>query len=75
MEGFRGKKLIEIKKIIDSDLHSRRAKKKNKTKEEEEEEKVEDRKRNFLNYMRPPYNWNFFEDGEKQTPHILRPDA
>ena len=25
--------------------------------------------------MRPPNCWNFFEDGDKKTPHILRHNA
>jgi hypothetical protein len=25
--------------------------------------------------MRPPLYWNFFEDGEKKTPHLLRHNA
>lgn len=76
LEGFKGKKPIEIKKIIDQDLHGKRSKKKNRNKEEEEEEKLEDKRRDFLNNMRPPNVWNFFEDSEiVKTPHLLRPDA
>jgi hypothetical protein len=56
-------------------LVTRRFKKKNKTKEEEEAEKVEDAKRAFLNHMRPPFAWNFFEDSEVKTPHVLRAEA
>lgn len=54
---------------------SKRFKKKNRTKEDEESEKVEDSKREFLNHMRPPFVWNFFEDSEVKTPHIMRADA
>lgn len=25
--------------------------------------------------MRPPHCWNFFEDSEEKTPHVLRHDA
>lgn len=25
--------------------------------------------------MRPPFAWNFFEDSEEKTPHVLRADA
>lgn len=25
--------------------------------------------------MRPPFCWNFFEDSEEKTPHILRAEA
>jgi hypothetical protein len=64
----------DIKKIIEQDQHVRRARQKNKTKDIEEDEKVQDKKRTFLNMMRPPYYWNFFED-EEHTPHVLRHDA
>ena len=63
-----------MKKIIEQDQHGRRARQKNKSKDHEEEEKTYDKKRTFLNMMRPPYYWNFFED-ENKTPHVLRPDA
>lgn len=48
--------------------------KRGKSKEEEEEEKLEDKRRRFLEQMRPPNVWNFFEQGD-QTPHILRAEA
>lgn len=73
LEAFKGKSLSEVKKIVETDLTNRK-KKKGKTKDEEEEEKLEDKKRKFLEQMRPPYVWNFFEQGE-QTPHILRAEA
>ena len=76
LEGFKGKRMNDVKKIIENDLNSRRMKKKNRSKEDEEEEKVIDGKRNFLNHMRPPFCWNFFEDDEeKKTPHVLRAEA
>jgi hypothetical protein len=53
---------------------SNRKKKKGKSKEEEEEEKLEERRRRFLKMMRPPFIWNFFEEGTN-TPHILRAEA
>lgn len=49
-----------MKKIIEQDLHARRLQQKDRTKEKEEEEKVLDKKRAFLNYMKPPECWNFF---------------
>lgn len=64
-----------MKKHIDQHLHEKRQKNKNKTKEEEEEERLHDKNRNFLNQMRPPYCWNFAEDGDKKTPHVLRHNA
>lgn len=73
LEAFKGKKLDDIRKIIETDLAGRK-KKKGKTKEEEEEEKQEDKKRKFLQMMRPPFIWNFFEEGDN-TPHILRAEA
>jgi hypothetical protein len=60
LEAFKGKSLSEVKKIVESDLTNRK-KKKGKTRDEEEEEKLEDKKRKFLEQMRPPYVWNFFE--------------
>lgn len=56
-------------------MQQRRHKKKNRSKEDEEEEKTTDQRRNFLNVMRPPYCWNFFEDSEDKTPHVLRAEA
>jgi hypothetical protein len=50
-------------------------KKKNREKEEEDKEKLHDKNRNFLNQMRPPFCWNFFEDSDEKTPHVLRHDA
>lgn len=73
LDAFKGKSIPDIKKIIEADLTGRK-KKKGKTKDEEEEDKSEDKRRKFLEQMRPPYVWNFFEDGE-QTPHILRAEA
>lgn len=82
LQGFRGKKLTEVKRIIDQDLHARRAQQKERSKEKEEEEKIMDKKRAFLNnYMKPPDCWNFFlkdDDGieeEQKMPHVLRADA
>ena len=72
LEAFKGKSLDQVKKLIEADLNNR--KKKTKSKEEEEEEKAEDKKRRFLAMMRPPYIWNFFEEGD-ETPHILRAEA
>lgn len=73
LEAFKGKSLEQIRKLIEADLTLRK-KKKGKSKEEEEEEKQEDKKRRFLMMMRPPYIWNFFEEGD-ETPHILRAEA
>ncbi len=73
LEAFKGKNLEQVKKIIEADLNNRK-KKKGKSKEEEEEEKLEDKKRKFLALMRPPYIWNFFEEGD-ETPHFLRAEA
>jgi len=81
LQGFKGKKLAEVKKIIEQDLHARRAQQKDRSKEKEEEEKVVDKKRAFLNYMKPPFCWNFFMHDEEQEeakeviPHVLRAEA
>jgi len=60
LQGFKGKKLADVKKIIDQDLHYRRSKQPDRTKEQEEMEKETDKKRAFVNYMKPPFCWNFF---------------
>jgi hypothetical protein len=52
-----------------------------RNKEIEEQEKESDKRRKFLNYMKPPFCWNFFlkdeETGEEETkiPHVLRSEA
>lgn len=57
----------------------RRQHQKDRTKEKEEEEKVLDKKRAFINYMKPPYCWNFFlkddDEEEQKVPHVLRAEA
>lgn len=75
MDGYFKKDIKDTRKHIDQHKTELRQKKKNRSKEEEEEEKKEDKDRSFLNMMRPPFCWNFFEDNEKKTPHILRHDA
>lgn len=74
LQGFKTKKVDELRKLIDDDL-TQRKKKKGKTKEEEEEEKAEDKRRKFLDQMRPPFVWNFFDPQDVETPHILRAEA
>ena len=74
LEAFKGKTPEQIRKIVEADTNSRK-KKKGKSKEEEEEEKLEEKKRKFLALMRPPYIWNFFEEGMDTPHHILRADA
>ncbi len=44
-------------------------------KEQEDPNKIEDKNRSFLNKMRPPLVWNFFEEDDSKTPHLLRADA
>lgn len=81
LQGFKGKKLEEVKKIINQDLQTRRQRQPDRTKEQEEAEKELDKKRGFVNYMKPPFCWNFFlkdEDGnieEEKIPHVLRAEA
>jgi hypothetical protein len=43
----------------------------------EEEQKVENKKRKFMEGLRPPLYWNFFEDGSdgKKVQHVLRSAA
>jgi hypothetical protein len=75
LHGLKDPKVKDVKVIIDRDLYSKRMQKKNREKEEEDKEKLHDKNRNFLNQMRPPFCWNFFEDQEEKTPHILRHNA
>ena len=43
----------------------------------EEKAKDDDKKRRFMNTIRPPYYWNFFEDGPMpdRVDHVLRYNA
>ena len=81
LQGFKGKKIGEVKKIIESDMHGRRQRQPDRTKEQEEAEKEIDKKRSFVNYMKPPFCWNFFlkdDEGnleEEKIPHVLRAEA
>ncbi len=74
LEAYKGKTISDIRKIIEADLAKRKYKK-GKSKEEEEEEKHENKKRRFLEQMRPPHIWNFFDPNAKSSPHILRAEA
>lgn len=60
LQGLKGKKMADVKKIIDVDLQYRRQKQPDRTKEQEESDKEKDKKRAFVNYMKPPFCWNFF---------------
>lgn len=42
-----------------------------------EAQKIEDKKRKFMNSIRPPNYWNFFEDGSEhlKVKHVLRYNA
>ena len=44
LQGFKGKKLNEVKKIIEQDLSFRRSQQKDRTKEKDEEDKIIDKK-------------------------------
>ena len=43
----------------------------------EEKAKVDNKKRRFMSTLRPPYYWNFFEDGPlpDRVDHVLRYNA
>lgn len=62
-------------------MHYRRHKQPDRTKEQEEMEKETDKKRAFVNYMKPPFCWNFFLKDDEETgeevkiPHVLRAEA
>ena len=75
LEGLKVPEVKDVKRVIDGHLNATRLQKKNRDKDEEEKEKVHDKNRNFLNDMRPPFCWNFFEDAEEKTPHVLRHNA
>ena len=79
LQAFKKKKINEVKRIIEQDLHQRRMQQKDRTKEKEEEEKILDKKRAFVNYMKPPFCWNFFmkedDEEEQKIPHVLRAEA
>lgn len=81
LQGFKGEKPAQIEKIIDND-HRERVQNKKKLlgkdgEDFERDAKVEDRKRRFMNGIRPPNYWNFFEDGAAtlKVKHVLRYDA
>ena len=75
IKGFQKKNIKDKQKAIENFNNELRQKQKNKKENSEEEDKVEDKKRSFLYQMRPPFYWNFFEDGERKTEHLLRHDA
>lgn len=81
LQGFKGLKQSKIEQIINDDHKERIAvAKKLMTKDGElyEEKAFNDiKKRRFLNHMRPPNCWNFFEDcpEDDKVKHVLRFDA
>jgi hypothetical protein len=81
LQGFKGEKVTQIEKIIDNDHRERvQNQKKLMGKDGEEFEnhsKIEDKKRKFMNSIRPPNYWNFFEDGAPtlKVKHVLRYNA
>jgi len=81
LKGFGKEKPDKIRQLIDDDHKERISKEKNKleTGQEEYEAKAMEhlKKRRFMNSVRPPHYWNFFEDGreEERVKHVLRFNA
>ena len=81
LEGFKGVKKDKLKQLIEDDhlLKIQNTKKlmAQDADKYEEKAKADIKKRRFMNTLRPPYYWNFFEDvpEENKIPHVLRYDA
>lgn len=81
LEAFKGQKANKIEQFIDSDHKDRitNAKKLMPKDGEEYEAKALEhmKKRRFMNEIRPPMYWNFFEDGPdiSRVAHVLRHNA
>ena len=81
LKGFKGTKPDKIKTIIEDDhnesIHSEKRLKGKEGDEYEANEKADNKKRNFMNTVRPPDYWNFFEDGPEdlKVKHVLRYNA
>ena len=75
LKGYSKKNVKDKKRHIEQFKQEQRQRLKNKKQDHEDEDRVEDKNRNFLYQMRPPFYWNFFEDGERKTEHLLRHDA
>merc|ERR1711957_181689 len=82
LEGFKKDKPDRVRKIIEDDHASRITNTKkltqvNDSETYDEKAKVNIKKRRFMNTLRPPYYWNFFEDGPSpdRVDHVLRHNA
>jgi hypothetical protein len=81
LQGFKGEATAQIEKIIDNDHRERVQDTKRLMGKDgddfEHQSKVEDKKRRFMNSIRPPNYWNFFEDGAQtlKVKHVLRHNA
>jgi regulator of RNase E activity RraB len=81
LEAFKGQKPNQIEKLIDADHKERIGNTKKlmpKDGEEYEANALNDmKKRRFMNEIRPPMYWNFFEDGPEMSrvQHVLRHNA
>ena len=81
LQGFKGTKPAQIQKLIEND-HAERIMHQKKLlgkegEEYEQAQKIESQKRKFMNGIRPPDYWNFFQDGAEQlkVKHVLRASA
>jgi len=81
LEAFKGQKANKIELAIDNDHKERIGNAKKlmpKDGEAYEERALNDmKKRRFMNEIRPPMYWNFFEDGPEMSrvKHVLRHNA
>ena len=83
IKGFGKEKPEKIRQMIDDDHKARIAFEKNQMEAgpeaDEWEQKMNEhiKKRRFMNGIRPPHYWNFFEDGqpEERVKHVLRYNA
>lgn len=81
MEAFKGQKANKIEQFIESDHKDRITNAKKLMPKDgdlyEEKELNDMKKRRFMNEIRPPFYWNFFEDGPEvnRVKHVLRYNA
>lgn len=81
LKAFKGVKPDKIRQIIDDDHQTRMIQNKRLLGKDGDEwfnkQKIESKKRRFMNSIRPPHYWNFFEEGaeEMKVKHVLRYNA
>jgi len=81
LEGFKGTKPEKIRQLIEDDHNLRIQQAKKLMPKDgdmfEDKEKIKNRKRKFMNTIRPPDYWNFFDDAPSvdRVQHVLRYNA